>query len=412
MAVVPKYYPPGKLTGDLDLNSHDVSGWVGESRRRQVPYGGIIKNVGTTLYGYKADGTLVSSGTCFGTIFNALVDALRGANTYLWMQIVVDITEGVGTTTSALLYTGMQVTGLGIAKLTTATVIPIFLAEAQESGNRSILLDNLALYYSGSSDYTCAHIELNDPAYCQITRVFTTLGDSVTGTGSSGGVKLLHVNSIGTFLNYIEKCHLSMIYLDAITDSWISKNTICSWEKNAHAIHMVNVCNNIKISKNHIICPGIGLFLPAATTIYGLKLEGNWFEPQDGWSSGETQYALSADTVIEESIIANNHITNMGAMGFNFNGGIVHSVISGNSFWYCNLAQNANYRCISFGGESGINAVTGNVGYCAGYSTKAPFIIDSNYNAFSGNVCHGTFSASIASKGANSTDVGGVYILT
>ena len=388
----------GKLYSDsgiLKFNGKEI-GWG---------YHGFIKQSGPTLRAYNST-ALVASGTDFGTVFNALVNTLRDGNTC--NAVIYIDAANASTATTGYLYSNISVlsTGIGRASISTSSVIPLFQVNSTSAAVNYIRIKGFDLSYTGTDPYTVAHVNLYNTSYSIVDDVYTLTPNLEYSSSNQGGIRidglLYHA-----WLNKITNCHVHRIRLNNATDNWVYGNTICSWEVNDNAIYLSGSCNNLKLSQNHIIVTKLyGLIVAAYSTQDGLHITENWFEPQDGWNSGEEQQAICSVGIIQNSIISDNHVRNMGGVGFNFDGGLKYSILNGNEFYNCNLANNANYRCISMGTTSTTNVVVGNKGRAVGITTKAPFMWGADYSTYTSNVVVGTFSDDITNVGTGSIETG------
>jgi len=382
-------------SGVLKFNGKEIDG----------TYHGFIRQSGATLYAYSST-ALVTSGTDFGTVFNALVNTLRSGTTCNAV-IYVD-TANASTTTPGYLYSNLSVvsSGIGRASISTGSNIALFQVNSTSTAINYIRIKGFDLAYTGTNPYTTAHINLYNTSYSIVDDVYTSTPNLAYSSSNQGGIRidglLYHA-----WLNKITNCHAHRIRLNNATDNWVFGNTICSWETNGDAIYLSGSCNNLKLSQNHIIVTKLyGLVVASGTTQDGLHITDNWFEPQDGWQAGEEQQAIYSLGTIQNSIVSNNHVRNMGSVGFNFDGGLKYSICSSNEFYNCNMANNANYRCISLGATSTTNAFVGNKGRAVGITTKAPFMWGCDYASYTSNVIVGTFSDDITNVGTGSIETG------
>jgi hypothetical protein len=311
-------------------------------------------------------------------------------------------------TTTGYLYSNLSVlsSGIGRASISTGSNIALFQVNSTSDAINYVRITGLDLAYTGTAPYTTAHINLFNVSYSIIDDVYTLTPNLEYSSSNQGGIRidglLYHA-----WLNKITNCHVHRIRLNNATDNWVFGNTICSWEINDNAVYLSGTCNNLKLSQNHIIVPKFnGLQVASGTTQDGLHVADNWFEPQDGWEAGEEQYAIYSAGAIQNSVVSNNHVRNMGAMGFNFDGGLKYSICSSNEFYNCNLANNANYRCVSLGVTSTTNALVGNKGRAVGITTKAPFMWGCDYATYTSHVIVGTFSEDITNVGTGSIETG------
>lgn len=381
--------------GTLKFNGKDIGG----------PYHGYIKQSGAMLLAYNST-ALVTSGTNFGTVFNTLVNSLRNGNTCNAV-IYVDVANA-STTTTGYLYSNLSVlsSGIGRASISTGSVIPLFQVNSTSPAINYVRIVGFDLSYTGTNPYTTAHINLYNTSYSIVDDVYTLTPNLEYSSSNQGGIRIDGLR-YHAWLNKITNCHVHRVRLNNATDNWVYGNAICSWEVNGDAVFLSGSCNNLKLSQNHIIVPkNYGIVIAPGTTQDGLHITENWFEPQDGWNAGEEQQAIYSLGVIQNSIISYNHVRNMGAAGFNFDGGLKYSICNGNEFYNCNLANNANYRCISLGSTSTTNAFVGNKGRAVGITTKAPFMWGGDYSSYTSNIIVGTFSDDISNVGTGSIETG------
>lgn len=380
-----------------------------DNRDYSVSYDGIIKQKSTTYYGINGAGTVISSGTNFGAVFNSLVDSLRSGQSCP-ATIAIDCPSAT-TTSPCYLYSELNVIGIGRPHISTATDIPLFESNAS-AYHSGIAMRGLYLSFTGVGHYTSRHIEIYNASYNYFDEIHTMMPNTHYDITNHGGI-LLDGTSGTTWLNYITKSHLSQVTLRNSTDNWIDKNSIVNWEMTNWGINLIGTCNNAKITDNHIICPSTstspaGIYI--ASPQFGLKVTGTWFEPQDAWSSGEFQDGIISDGLLTFCDFSGNHFNSLGGAGMNFNGGISYSTVLGNDFYNVNLANNAGFRCIS-AGSGAYNTISNNVAYANGQTTKSQFLWGTDYSSYSANIINGDFSDDIVVLGTGSKENGTISVL-
>lgn len=392
-------------SGILKFNGASVGG------SGSPAYTAMIKQVDSDYIAYAQNGTALATSTNFTTTFNSLMWALAGTKKVIYLDFETATVAG-----TAYLENYTEVIGIGRPTITTTAVEPIFLANSTTGLLHSyIKIKDVILRYDGSTAYSRGHIELYNTSYSTIEGVYTGLDNLSYSANNRGGV---YLNGAGAhaWLNLIRNCHLSMVVMSSATDNWIDANAICSWEDTAYAIKTSGACNNLKITKNHIIVPGVagsstyGIFNSGATS--GWYVAGNWFEPQDGYDATEQQIGIFTSAAMSNCRFIDNGFVNLGSMGMNFHGNVLYSTISGNVFENCNRYNDANFRAISTGTGSCYNSFVGNTGYNYISSTKAPFIWGSDHSSYSANVVYGKFSDDISNAGSGSVEAGTVATLT
>ncbi len=401
------------MPANLDMGGHDFTNWYGFPGDNATAYDGIVKQVGSTFYGFRPGrGTPVSSGSSMHTAFNGLVNSLVPAHN---ATIIIDAPTGI-TTGTCYMYDYLEVVGINSTSISTSSDIDIFKANQTTSTNEKMVLKDIDLLYTGSADYSHYHVALYNPTKCIIENVKMSSPNLAAYDANQKGGLLMSANLTGCWLNYVEKCDdLFGITLENISDSWIRYNTISNFNLAPYAIILGTNCNDNKILYNHIICGKLaGIYNTAV--IGNCQFIGNYFEPQNGVSASD-EFGIYANAGMYRCLFQGNHFVVLGACGMHFPQYLDYSQVIGNNYYNLNWNNNGDYAdfrvSAAVSGHGIYNTIMGNVHYNDHSTTKSAAIMetnaanDPNYNIITSNTIKGSgYAFGVVKVGAQSITTG------
>ncbi|MCK9571648.1 hypothetical protein M0R72_22045 [Candidatus Pacearchaeota archaeon] len=365
----------------------------------------------------------VTDGTADEVQFNAAIAAVA-AGAKPGPIYALEGTYTIAASINPVSYT--QIIGLGTVVIQTASDIDMI--NAVQVGTDicyRIWLENLALSYTGSANYTHYHVLLHSPSSCRLNRIIT-YNNAVSYSASLLGGVYCVANQNLSWLNIFDDCEFTRLEFYRISDSVVHHCALSAINSGTGAVlgpYAVVIglnCNNVTFEKCHIICDkNAGIYVNSA--IHDLQILNSYFEPSGAaYISGNEEFGIYLGAVVSHSAICGNSFVGLGGIAIHAPAGIKFSIISGNKITDCNAAANAMYSDIRIAGSSAastFNVVMGNThlntvssaAKAAAIQEVSGELYPPNYNAITGNTASGYYIATAIIKvGAQSLTTGNI----
>jgi len=377
-------------SGTLKFNGSDVS--LGG-------YHALIRADEEGYFAYAQNGTIIASDTSAPFDFGAVLDVV----TALGPDQTILVDGDFDTATTGTLVNGTKLIGIGYSSIHPTSVITVIDTADTDYLHKDVSIMDLRIYYDGVSAYNVPFIILHDPQGCTIRNVNAVYIEK-SAIGYNGALALTS-DIPYTWLNKIEDCTLNQIRFTNITDSLIENCAVNTYGMALQAIKLIDICNNVKIIQNEIVCDSTyGIYIESCN--WYVQISENYFEAHmHSPKPGNTETAIKFGAASRYATIENNHFAYLNGKGIEFNGN--YGIICNNIFENMNTADNS-YSDIDITGDT--NLITGNLGAnSVGSTYKSIMIDDSDYNMVYNNHAKGDGYSNVFVGGAHSLSDNNVY---